>query len=94
MQEIKSVDIVSWAKIHALFGIVSGLIYGVIVALFSSAIGTARGMPGLGALGLLSIIVFPIMFAIIAFLMGAIMALLYNFFADKVGGIQINLVQK
>jgi hypothetical protein len=94
MQEIKSVDIMSWAKIHALFGIVFGLIYGIMFALMGAAIGFSRGMPGVEAFGLLSIIMFPIIFAIFGFIGGAITALLYNFFSDKMGGIQVDLVQK
>jgi uncharacterized protein with PQ loop repeat len=94
MQEIKSIDVVSWAKIHALFGIVFGLFYGILFAIMGAAIGFSRGLPIVGALGILSIIIFPIIFGVIAFIMGAIMAMLYNLFADKMGGIQVNLVQK
>lgn len=94
MQEIKSIDVMSWAKIHALFGIVFGLIYGVIWAFMGTAIGIKRGLPGVEAFGILSIVIFPIIFAICGFIGGVIMGFLYNIFADKVGGIQVNLVQK
>jgi len=94
MQEIKSVDIMSWAKIHALFGIVWGLIEGIIAAIVFPSIGLVHGMIGLTVLGVASIVLFPIIFGIIAFIMGAIMAMLYNFFASKIGGIEVNLVQK
>lgn len=94
MQEIKSIDIMSWAKIHALFGIVFGLIYGIMFALMGAAIGLSKGMPGVEAFGALSIIMFPIIFAICGFISGAIMALLYNFFAGKIGGVQVDLAPK
>ena len=94
MQEIKSVDIMSWAKIHALFGIVWGLIEGIIAAIVFPSIGLVHGMIGLTVLGVASIVLFPIIFGIIAFIMGAIMAMLYNFFASKIGGIEVNLVVK
>ncbi|MEN6443480.1 MAG: DUF3566 domain-containing protein [Methanoregula sp.] len=94
MKVIKSVDIISWAKIHALFGIVFGLFYGIIFAIMGAAIGVSAGMPGVGAFGLMSIIIFPIMFAIMGFICGAIMAFLYNVFADKIGGIQVELVDQ
>ena len=94
MQEIKSIDIMSWAKIHALFGIVFGLIYGIMVAFMGTAIGLSRGMPVIGALGILSIVIFPIIWAIFGFICGAIMALLYNFFAGKIGGVQVDLAPK
>jgi len=91
MAVIKSIDIISWAKIHALFGIVFGFIYGVLFAVIGAAIGFHRAMPGVTAFGLMSIIIFPIIFGIIAFICGAIMAFLYNFFASKIGGVQIEL---
>jgi hypothetical protein len=94
MTVIKSVEIISWAKIHALFGIVFGLIYGILFAIMGAAIGATYSLPGATTLGLLSIIVFPIIFGIMAFICGAIMAFLYNIFADKVGGIEVELVEK
>lgn len=94
MQEIKNIDVMSWAKIHALFGIVLGLMYGLMFAVMGAAIGVNRGMPGVEVFGILSIIIFPIIFAICGFISGAVMGLLYNIFAEKVGGIQVDLVQK
>jgi hypothetical protein len=92
--EIKSVEIMSWAKIHALFGIIFGLIYGILFAILGSAIGASFDMPGATTLGLLAIIVFPIIFGIMAFIGGAILAFLYNIFAGKIGGIEVELVEK
>ena len=94
MTVIQSIEIISWAKIHALFGIVFGLIYGILFAILGSAIGATFDMPGATTLGLLSIIVFPIIFGIMAFICGAIMAFLYNIFASKIGGIEIELKEK
>ena len=94
MQEIKSVDIISWAKIHALFGIVIGLIYGVCTAFVFGLFGIAEEMSGVVAFGVASIVVFPIILGILGFISGAIMAFLYNIFAAKVGGVQLELVQK
>ena len=94
MTVIKSIDIISWAKIHALFGIVFGLIYGILFAILGTAIGATHGLPGLTTLGLLSIIVFPIIFGIMAFIAGAILAFLYNIFAGSIGGIEIELVER
>jgi hypothetical protein len=97
MPVLKSIEIISWAKIHALFGIVFGLFYGVLFTIIGAAAGLSRGLPGmprLETLGLVSIILFPIMFAIMGFICGAIMAFLYNLFAKGVGGVQIELVEK
>jgi len=94
MTVIKSIDLISWAKIHALFGIVFGLIYGILFAIMGAAIGAKYSLPGATTLGLLSIIVFPIIFGIMAFIAGAILAFLYNIFANSIGGIEIELVEK
>jgi hypothetical protein len=94
MKVIKSIEIISWAKIHALFGIILGLFYGILFAVMGTAIGMSKGMPGIGAFGLMSIIIFPILFAIMGFICGAIMAFLYNIFAAKIGGIQVDLVDQ
>ncbi|HVP95975.1 hypothetical protein [Methanoregula sp.] len=94
MTIIKSIDIISWAKIHALFGIVFGLIYGILFAIMGAAIGAKYSLPGATTLGLLSIIVFPIIFGIMAFICGAILAFLYNIFASNIGGIEIELAEK
>lgn len=94
MQEIKSIDIISWAKIHALFGIVVGLIYGVCTAFVFGLFGIAEEMSGVVAFGVASIVIFPIILGILGFISGAIMAFLYNIFAAKIGGVQLELVQK
>jgi hypothetical protein len=94
MTVIKSIDIISWAKIHALFGIVFGLIYGIIICILGAALGAKFAMPGLTTFGLLSIIIFPIIWGIMSFILGAIPAFLYNIFAGSVGGIEIELVEK
>jgi hypothetical protein len=94
MQEIKSIDIISWAKIHALFGIVVGLIYGICTAFVFGLFGIAEEMSGVVAFGVASIVIFPIILGILGFISGAIMAFLYNIFAAKIGGVQLELVQK
>ena len=45
MTVIKSIEIISWAKIHALFGIVFGLVYGVVFAIMGTAIGAKYSLP-------------------------------------------------
>lgn len=94
MQEVKSIDVMSLAKMKAIFGIVIGLVYGVIFGIFSAYIGLAKGITWLEVFGVALMVIAPIIFGIIAFIRGAVVALLYNFFAEKVGGIQLNLVQK
>jgi hypothetical protein len=91
MAVIKSVEIMSWAKIHALFGIVFGLVYGIMVGVVFTAVGASMGRGGMEVFGIASVIIFPIVFGIMSFIVGAIMAFLYNFFASKIGGIRIEL---
>jgi len=94
MVVVKSVDVFSWAKIQALFGIVFGLFYGILFAVMGAAINMSKAIPGSDALGVLTIIIFPIVGVIMGFICGAIMAFLYNIFAGAVGGVQIELVEK
>jgi hypothetical protein len=94
MQEIKSVDVMSVAKIKAVFGIIIGLVYGIMAAFVFGAMGMSRGATGLEVFGIASIVIFPIIFAIMAFICGAIVAVLYNVVAGWVGGIRVDLVQK
>lgn len=94
MVVIKSVEIMSWAKIHALFGIVFGLVYGIIVGVVLTAIGASLDKGGMMVFGVASVVIFPIIFGITAFIMGAIIAFLYNFFASKIGGIEVELSEQ
>jgi uncharacterized membrane protein (DUF485 family) len=48
---------------------------------------------GLEVFGVTLIVIAPIIFGILAIIMAVVVALLYNFFAEKVGGIQLNLMQ-
>ena len=94
MAVIKSVEIMSVAKIKALFGIVSGLFWGCVFALFGVSIGFEKSVPGIEIFSMASIVIFPIIFSILALIIGAIVALLYNTFASMIGGIEIELVNK
>jgi hypothetical protein len=98
MQEIKKIGVLSLAKIEGALGAIIGFIAGLIVA----AIGTAfwgfagmaeAGVPrGMGALfGVAAIILFPILYGILGFIGGAIVAFLYNVVAGVVGGVEIEL---
>lgn len=94
MVVIKSVEIMSVVKIKALFGIVFGLFWGCLFALFGFSIGFEKSIPGIEIFSPASIVIFPIIFSILALIIGAIVALLYNTFASMIGGIEIELVNK
>jgi hypothetical protein len=90
MPVLKRVGIVSVAKINAVIGIVIGLIMGIIIGLVSTLFGSAfdmMGGGGFGALGLLAIVIFPIVYGIGGFISGAVVAAIYNFIARIIGGI-------
>ncbi len=69
-----------------------GLIIGVIFTLFSLVF-SAFSSTGLGMLGAIfgvgAIIILPIIYGIIGFVLGLITALLYNFIASRVGGLEV-----
>ncbi|MDD1718794.1 MAG: hypothetical protein LUQ25_01920, partial [Methanoregulaceae archaeon] len=79
MTILKSIGVMSLAKIFAVLGAIMGFIAGVIFALLSLALGplmnTANVFPMAG-IGIAAIVVFPIMYAIFGFIAGAIEAFL------------------
>jgi hypothetical protein len=83
------------AKIAGLLGVVIGLIFGAFVSLFSmagAALGAASGDDGamFGALfGVGAIVLLPIFYGCMAFVMTLIQAALFNVAARMVGGIEI-----
>lgn len=96
MKEIKKLDIISCAKIHAIVLAIFGLIVGLFIGAFSSLMSSlSDGMdnPGFSfkGLGFFAVIVFPIMYGIIGFIAGLISAAIYNLVASWVGGIKIEL---
>ncbi len=97
MQEIRRIDVVSFAKIEGALGAVIGLIVGVFAALIGIAMGGFADMagmefPGMGLfLGAAAIIFVPIVYGIAGFIGGLIVAALYNLVAGWIGGIKVEL---
>jgi hypothetical protein len=95
MMTITRVGPLSVAKIAGLLGVVIGLIAGGFVSLFSlagAAIGAGAGEDGamFGALfGVGAIILLPIFYGCMAFVMTLIQAALFNVAANLVGGVEI-----
>lgn len=99
---VKKLGVLSFAKMQGVMGLVIGLligiIYGVVIILYSLlgaslVSGDAKYAVGGGGVvvGIFAIIGFPIMYAIIGFIGGAIGALVYNVFAGIVGGIEMEV---
>jgi hypothetical protein len=96
---IKSVEVVSLARVSAALYAVLGLIAGFFVAavaLLGSALGPAASRPfgGFsGVLGAAAVIIFPLAYGAFGFLFGLLGAALYNLVARLVGGVEIELEQ-
>ena len=93
---LKKIDAWSLAKIYAISMGIVGLILGIIIAAFGTALGSvyAGGYSSVFvATGPLLIIVLPVIYAIAGLISGAFIALLYNVIAVRVGGIKLVLEQ-
>ena len=93
---IKSVGVLSVAKMYGAIAAAMGLIVGIFIALFSTVAGAGLGVYHEGGSGLLAsmfgvgaIVVLPIFYGGMGFIAGAIGALFYNAFAGMVGGVEI-----
>jgi hypothetical protein len=98
MRELKSIDIVTAAKVSAVVSAIWGFIVAILTLAFIApfaAYADPTGMANPLALGIgfgvASIIITPILMAIMGFIMGAIGAFFYNVAAKYVGGIKLDL---
>jgi|WetSurMetagenome_2_1015567.scaffolds.fasta_scaffold251144_2 hypothetical protein len=92
---LRKVGVLSMAKIEtilmAIFGLILGLFYGIASSFVNSTEYADVATDSSLMLGWWSILVFPILYAIIGFIAGAIGALLYNMVSRWVGGIELDL---
>jgi hypothetical protein len=92
---IKRIGPLSFAKLGAVLHAVMGLVIGGIFSLVGLAGGFASdmtGAAGVGAvLGVAAIVVFPIFYGLMGFVITLCAAWLYNFAADFVGGVEIDI---
>jgi hypothetical protein len=88
---IRSVGIFSVAKMMGALYAMLGLIVGGLFALVSLAGVQVEGGGPMVAFGVFSLILFPLMYGILGFIGGLIMAFLYNIVASMVGGIELEL---
>ncbi len=94
MVKIEKIGVSSAAKIYGLtlgiLGFVIGIFYALFLSAFSGLLGDDLPISGAG-LGIGMAIVFPIMYGIMGFIIGALGAVIYNFVASKIGGLEIQL---
>ncbi len=97
--ELKKIRILSLAKITCILGVIYGLVSGILVSFIYSK---SELLASLGiqlpaavtTLGYKSIIVLPILYGIIYFIAGIILAFVYNLLASWVGGINLEFKGK
>ena len=91
MAKLKRIGVLSLASMQgvlmAIFGLIAGLFYAIIMLIFSSLLGSSGA--GIG-LGILAIIGIPIVYGILGFISGAIFAALYNLVAGWIGGVEMD----
>ena len=90
LKEIKAIDIMSLAKMSAIISAIAGFIFGIFVAAGMSMMTPTAGVPGFG-FGILAVIAFPIIYGIAGLIGGAIVAIVYNLVAEKIGGVKIDI---
>jgi hypothetical protein len=99
MTKIKKVGVLSLAKVQGLLGAIMGLIVGILFGLMFGLMGLTAGSGEEAAFGLLfgagfgilGLIMFPIIYGVLGFISGLILASLYNIVASWVGGLEIEL---
>ena len=92
---IKRIGPLSFAKLSAVLYAVMGLVVGGVFSLVGLAGGFASettGAAGVGAIvGVAAIVLFPIFYGLMGFVITLFAAWLYNFAADVVGGIEVDI---
>ena len=91
MVRLRSIGVLSAAKIFAVvqaaIGVLVGFIF-LLVGVVGAAI--APGRQKLGMIGIIVIaVLMPVFYAVLGFVMGAIWAFVYNLAADSIGGLEL-----
>ncbi len=82
------------AALYALLGLILALLWLPFATLFAAAGGSTSGGRWFGAgLGVMVLVLWPILYLVVAFIFGLITAWLYNLVAKWTGGIEVTLDQ-
>jgi len=93
MAVIKKIGILSFAKIYSLLLSLVGLFEGTLLTITQATNPEALAQSQiLSQIGYAGIIVFPIVYALLGFFLGIILAWFYNLFSGWVGGVEFDLV--
>lgn len=92
---VKRIGPLSLAKVSGILYALMGLIFGAIISLVSivgGALGPGNnsGFPGI-LFGAAAIVVLPLFYGVLGFVMSLIAAAIYNFVAAWVGGVEIDV---
>ena len=92
---IKRIGPLSFARLTGALYAVLGLVLGVLFSLIALAGGFASDVPGAagfgGAIGVGAVVVFPLLYGFLGFVMTLIGAWLYNLAAGIVGGVEVDV---
>lgn len=93
MVHLRSIGVLSCAKIYGVINMALGILFGLVFILIGVAgLAAAPGQQKLGFVGVLLIAALsPFFYGALGFVIGAIGALLYNWIASAIGGIEMQL---
>lgn len=93
MVRLRSLDVISCAKVYGIIHMAIGILIGLMVVVIAMiGVAAAPGQQKLGMVGVLVIAALsPFLYGALGFVIGALSALLYNWIASAVGGIQMEL---
>lgn len=105
--KFRRVNVISFALFQAIFSVFLGIVSGIILTIIQAAIRRSMGglatissssTPGVlslfGSGAVTSFVLIPILFAIIGFLTGIIVALVFNLSLKIIGGLKMDLEEQ
>jgi|SRR5271157_5891684 len=92
MVRLRSVGVLSVAKIYGVIHMAIGILFGVFFVLIGMVGLAAPGRQKIGMVGILVLAALsPFIYGALGFVVGAVGALLYNWIASAIGGIEMEL---
>lgn len=93
MFHLRSIGVLSCAKIfavvHAVLGILIGFLF-LVLGIFGAALAPSQPKHGMVAIIVLAVLM-PVFYGVLGFVMGAVWAFVYNLAAESIGGLELQL---